>query len=164
MSIETRIKALEHAVAVATQQGVDAVLTAAGKFHAFLEGTEVKVAAAATTLVKGTAAVAADKAAATKAAAAKPAVKAAAKAAPVKTEEQLAQEVVDAGVAADAAADVGEDLAALKARAGKLVADLLAANKRDVAVALLKKFGAKSISGVPDDDLPAFLEEGEMSL
>ena len=51
-----------------------------------------------------------------------------------------------------------------KEQVGKVVSNLLAANKRPQAVALLKKFGATSVSKVSESDYAAFVSEGNAEL
>lgn len=159
MSQASRAVALQNAVALAVVLGTTLAetLDSANLMNAFLNADEAPAATVEvkTTLVKGTAAVAADKAAAAKKATPATVKK------PAKTEEQLAAEVAASQAATEAAQDAGDDLKELKERAGKATADLLAANLRDKAVGLFKKYGAKSVSSVPEDKLAAFIDEAE---
>lgn len=77
---------------------------------------------------------------------------------PAKTEEQLAAETL-ARVAATEAATEAEETGATKEQAGEALNELLKANKKAQAIALLKKFGAASLSGIPADKYGEFIEQ-----
>ena len=143
MSEATRAVALQHAVATAAGEGVDAVLEAAHKFHAFMV-SDTHPTAPATPATPA-------KPAATPA---KPAAKAATK--PAKSEEQIVAEAVAKGAAeAEAAADA----APTKEDVGKAIQSMLQANKRAEAVALLKEYNASSASGVPPGSYAEFIDK-----
>lgn len=90
--------------------------------------------------------------------AAAPAAKPTKPAKPAKTEEQLAAETL-ARVAATEAATEAEETGATKEQAGEALNELLKANKKAQAIALLKKFGAASLSGIPADKYGEFIEQ-----
>jgi len=105
-----------------------------------------------------------------KAEAAKPKKNTAAKAA-AKTEAQLAAEYTtkarEAQLTAESKARVAATEAAVtvtKQDVATSVELLLKANKREEAKALLKKFGANSVSSVPEDDYEAFVTEAKSLL
>lgn len=151
MSEATRAIALQHAVHIHGAAGdhtTEAILKTAETFHNFMNGGDAETAPA-----PAKPATAARLAAA---AAAKPAAKPAATAAkkpPAKSEEQLVKE------ATDRAAAEAEAEGPTKDQIGQAVEDLLKANLRIPAVALLKKHGAKSVSEVPEESYADFLEE-----
>lgn len=92
-----------------------------------------------------------------KAEVAKPKKDTAAKAA-AKTEAQLTAESKARVAATEAAVTVTKQDVATS------VELLLKANKREEAKALLKKFGANSVSSVPEDDYEAFVTEAKSLL
>jgi hypothetical protein len=157
MSEATRSAALLHATAVHAGDGHEAVLVAAKKFDAFLTaGTATETAAA--------------KPAITKPAATKPATtKPAGKTKPAPTDDADEEAVVGKATrraAADAeAADEGEEGAG-GGEEGEVtleqvetsIADLLGAKLRKQAVALLAEYGAKSASGVKEEDRAEFVQ------
>ncbi len=161
MSEATRAAALLHAANVHGADGHEAVLEAAKKFNTFLEGgtaTADKPAAAA-------------KPAAKPAATAKPAAKPAAKkAAAVEDDDEGGEEAVVTKATKKAAAAVeeeeegeeGEEVTAEQVET--VIADLLGANLRKQAVALLGEYGAKSASGVKPGDRVAFYEQAQTLL
>ena len=140
MSQEIREKALSAAVATAAESGADAVIAAAKQFEAYILGT----AKVATPAAAKPAATTAAKPAAAKPAAAKPAATTAAK--PAAAEK--------AKVDPDAKKLVGDK-----------VNELLRANKREEAVALLGSFdGAQSATGIVaqgDEVIQSFLTQAD---
>lgn len=76
---------------------------------------------------------------------------------PVKSEEELVKEatVVEAEPTCDAPT---------KEAIGLAVESMLKANKRKEAVALLKQFGAESVSGLAQDKYADFLDEAQTVL
>lgn len=154
MSEATRSAALLHATAVHAGEGHEAVLVAAKKFDAFLTG--------------GTATEAADKPAAKPAAkpatTAKPAAKPAAKKAPPADEGDEEGTVTKATRRAAAAAEADEPEEGAEGdevtqeQVETAIADLLGANLRKQAVALLGEYGAKSASGVKAEDRAEFVQ------
>lgn len=83
-----------------------------------------------------------------------------------KSEEELAQEALDSAEAEqEADAEVEEQpeedaITATKEGVGLVINKLLKAGKRKDALALLKKFGAASVSGVQAKDFKKFVAEG----
>lgn len=78
---------------------------------------------------------------------------------PAKTEDAIVQEV------ADAAVETAEEVATVtKATVSKALEDLLKANKRNDAIAILKKFDATSVSTLPEKNYAAFCEAAETAL
>ena len=149
MSEATRSIALQHAVQVAAGEGADAVIALAHKFHAFILHDVQPTVPAGPTIAKG-----ADKPATpAKVVAPKPAKAAAA---PAVSEEELVAKAIAEG-AAKAEAD-GE---VTKEDVGKAIAEMLGANKRAEAVALLKSFNASSASGVPPGRYAEFVEKAQ---
>jgi hypothetical protein len=161
MSEATRAAALLHAANVHGADGHESVLEAAKKFNAFLEGgtaTADKPAATA-------------KPAAKPAATAKPAAKPATKKAVVEDDDEGGEEAVVTKATKKAAAaveeeeeseDGGEEVTAEQVET--VIADLLGANLRKQAVALLGEYGAKSASGVKAGDRVAFYEQAQTLL
>lgn len=147
MSEATRAVALTEAVKVASAaQTFDDVLTLAEQYHQFLvsdaaapAGTKPAADKPAATKPTTTA-----KGATTKPTTIKP---------PAKPEEQVVADAVEVG-----ASDEGPT----EEKVGKAIADLLAANKRKEAVALLKKFGATSKSTLKPEYYADFLEEAAL--
>lgn len=140
MSEATRAIALQEAVKRFGDATATEILATANLFNAFLESSDTtKAIAPATKAV---------------------APKAVRPAKPVKTEEQLAQEAA----AAEAAADTADESAPTREAVGLAVESMLKANKRTEAVALLKKFGAASVSALPLDKYIEFLEAAEAIL
>ena len=141
MSQEIREKALSAAVATAAESGADAVIAAAKQFEAYILGT-AKVATPAA--AKPAATTAAKPPVAAKPAAAKPAATTAAK--PVAAKK----------------AEVDLDA---KKLVGDKVNELLRANKREEAVALLGSFdGAQSATGIVaqgDEVTQSFLTQAD---
>ncbi len=141
--------------------GHETVLTAAKKFDAFLTG------GAGEATDKPAAKPAATKPAATKPAATKPAAK---KAPVVEEEEGDGEEAVvtkatrkaAAAVEEEEAGEEGEEVTAEQVET--VIADLLGANLRKQAVALLGEYGAKSASGVKAGDRVAFYEQAQTLL
>jgi tryptophanyl-tRNA synthetase len=127
----TRAVALQEAVKVSGASGYKDVLLAAEAFRAFIEDTAAKVPASTTTPAK--------------------AAKAAAK--PVKTEEQLVAE-------ATAHAADEDDVEAQKQECAGIIDALLKGGRKAKAIALLAKFGAKSLSSVPVESYGDFIIEG----
>jgi hypothetical protein len=81
---------------------------------------------------------------------------------PAKSEEQLVAEAAARVAATEAAADAEEaPTGATKEAVGKAVEAMLKANKRKEAVALLKKFGAESVSSLAATNYDAFVEEAD---
>lgn len=146
MSEATRAVALTEAVKVASAaQTFDDVLTLAEQYHQFLvsdaavpAGTKPAADKPAATKPTTTA-----KGATTKPTTTKP---------PAKSEEQTVADAAEAGA---------ED-GPTEEQVGKAIADLLAANKRKEAVALLKKFGATSKSTLKPEHYADFLEEAAL--
>lgn len=155
MSEATRAVALQHAVQHhAGKADAAAIVLTAATFHSFINGNEEAVPAPAKpATVARLAAAAGAKAPATTG---KPAT--AAKKPPAKSEDQLAQEAIDKATA-EAETEGDEAGGATRDQIGKAVEDLLKANLRTGAVALLKKFGAKSVSEVPEESYDDFMEE-----
>lgn len=144
MSEATRAVALTEAVKVASAaQTFDDVLTLAEQYHQFLVSDAAVPAGTTSDVQKPT----------TKLAATKPATKLAAIKPAPKTEEQVVADAAEAG-----AGDEGPT----EEKVGKAIADLLAANKRKEAVALLKKFGATSKSTLKPEHYADFLEEAAL--
>jgi hypothetical protein len=152
MSEASREKALAHAVATHGGDGHEVVLKAAAKFAQFIEGTDAPPAkpAAVSTPAKSAAT-----------AATKPPVAATKK--PVVSEEEVVKTATKKAAAKaeaeepEAAVGEGPKLEEVEAA----ISELLGANLRKQAVALLAEFGAKSASGVPEDDRAAFLEKAQ---
>lgn len=153
MTEATRTIALQAAAQVLAGNGdADLVLAAAEKFHAFVVADLVPPTASRATAgsqkpqtLPGSATKPPGKAPAAPKPAAKP---------PVKTEEQVADEALAGG---------GENAyEANKEGVGAVVAALIAkgAEARKEAIALLKKYGATSVSGVKESDYEAFVAEG----
>ncbi len=140
MSQETRAVALAHAITFTAQVkgGMAAVLQAATDFNNFLN--------ADSGVVLPNPVVAAE---AEKPKAEKPAKVKAEKAKPAPEPEP---EVAD------------EPEGPTKEDVGKSVEAMLAANKRKEAIALMKKFGATSVSSLDAKNYAAFLEESEAIL
>ena len=140
MSQEIREKALSAAVATAAESGADAVIAAAKQFEAYILG----MAKSATPAAAKPAATTAAKPAAAKPAAAKPAATTAAKPAATKK------------------AEVDPDA---KKLVGDKVNELLRANKREEAVALLGSFdGAQSATSIVaqgDEVIQSFLTQAD---
>ena len=154
MSDATRAVALTQAVHVVGSEGGNAVLDLALKFDAFLLGSD----APAKVSVPG-------KEPSKPAGTSKPA---AGGKKPAKTEDDLAREHAAAQAAADEAADAEteggeagteEEYPATKEGVQAVIAKLLQANKRKEAIALLKKFGAASATGVKTKDAAKFIAE-----
>lgn len=156
MSEATRAVALQHAVVHhAGKADAAAIVLTAATFHSFINGNEEAVPAPAKPATVARLAAAAG----AKAPALTTNPKAtAAKKPPAKSEDQLAQEAIDKATAEAEAGD-GETGGATRDQIGKAVEDLLKANLRTGAVALLKKFGAKSVSEVPEESYDDFMEE-----
>jgi len=150
MSEATRERAMHHAVAVCQADGVEAVLEAAVKFNAFLEGDAT-----------GTTKPAATKPATTKPATTKPAATKASKPA-AETEETVVRKATSKAAAAAEADDAGEEGGegeeVTQEAVETIIADLLGANLRKQAVALLAEYGAKSASGVKAGDRAEFVQ------
>lgn len=174
MSEATRAIALQEAVKVkGDSKSYADVLTAAKAFHEFMTA-DSKPAQSMSTPGKEPAAPPPTKSAAkpaAKPATVKPTVKPPLK--PVKSEEEAAAELqadADAEVAAETAAEeaaIGDEAdpqAATIDDIGQVISDLLAGKKRNECVALLKKFGATSKSGVKPEDYGAFVQEGNAIL
>ena len=146
MSQEIREKALSAAVATAAESGADAVIAAAKQFEAYILGT-------ATTAAKPAAA---------KPAAAKPAATTAAKPAAAKPAAAKPAAATAAKPAATKKAEVDPDA---KKLVGDKVNELLRANKREEAVALLGSFdGAQSATGIVaqgDEVIQSFLTQAD---
>lgn len=159
MSEATRAMALDQAVKIVIAQcvkGAD-VLPLAEQYNEFLTADSTNKTAGATTAKPATTA-AKPAAAAAKPAAAKPAAK------PAKTEDDLANEAIAAQREREAAQDAAEaagDGGPTKEQVGEAINAMLAANLRKEAVALLAKFGAKSVSGVPVEKYAELVEEAE---
>jgi hypothetical protein len=143
MSQETRAVALAHAITFTAQVkgGIAAVLAAATDFNNFLNADSGVV------LPNPVVAAEAEKPKAEKAD--KPAKMKAEKAKPAPEPEP---EVAD------------EPEGLTKEDVGKSVEAMLAANKRKEAIALMKKFGATSVSSLDKANYAAFLEESEAIL
>jgi hypothetical protein len=159
MSQATRCVALQNAVAIAAHtktSDVAAVLAIAEQMHTFLNSDEVQQIVPA-----GTPAAAPKPAAPAPVAAPKNPVGRPPKAKPAKTEEQL---VAEATAAAAAEAEADDSPVATKEDAGKALNALLSANLRAQAVALLKKFGAASLSLIPADKYGEFVAEANALL
>lgn len=166
MSEATRTAALAHAVTThaPTGEGPAVVLTTAEAYHTFImkdlgaapkTATPAKTPAAAAEGRVAPAAVpdAAAKLAAAKAAAAKAAAKATAAAAAAKSAEDAA---VETGTSGEGELDPNS-LEAVEA----IIADMLSANARKKAVALLAEYSAKSASGVPEESRAEFIEKAQ---
>jgi hypothetical protein len=164
MSEATRSIALAEAVKFdAPHQGSDAtrIVAIATIFNAFIEGADVSVAEAAIPTVETV-----------KPVAAKPKTVTAPKKPAISEEELVAKSI--ARIAATEAAQEAEEEAAKDAAdkaesvsrdaVALAVESMLKANKRKEAVALLKKFGATSVSTVKAADYAAFIEESEAVL
>lgn len=158
MSEATRAIALQHAVQHHAGKVTDAgnVVDTAHRFLNFID----PVSAEATDPAPAKPATAARLAAAASAKppAAKPAAAVAKK--PSKTEDQLAKEAIDKAAAEAEAETEGPTKEAI----GQAVEDLLKANLRTQAVALLKKHGAKSVSEVPEESYQDFIDEANTLL
>lgn len=147
MSEATRSIALTEAIkfwAAAAAPNGD-VLAVAAMFNDFLEGNDKQPAQTHSSPQPA------------KAEVAKPKKDTAAKAA-AKTEAQLTAESKARVAATEAEATVTKQDVATS------VELLLKANKREEAKALLKKFGANSVSSVPEDDYEAFVMEAKSLL
>jgi hypothetical protein len=81
---------------------------------------------------------------------------------PAKSEEQLVQEAAERIAKTEAEAET--PAGATKEAVGKAVEAMLKANKRKEAVALLKKFGAESVSSLAAANYDAFVEEADGDL
>jgi hypothetical protein len=154
MSEATRSAALAHAVATHGGDGHEVVLKAAKAFDAFIAGTTADKPAATVSTPSKSAAAAATKPPATKPAATtkKPAV---------SEEEVVARANKKAAAEAEAEPEAEASEGMTLEQVEGLIADLLGANLRKQAVALLAEFGAKSASGVPEDDRAAFAEKAQ---
>jgi hypothetical protein len=166
MSEATRTAALSHAVATHGPVGdYSVVLTSAEAFHAFIL-KDAGPAPKASTPARAPAAAAEGKPAPAAAAAPTPAQKLAA--------QKAATAKAAAAKAAAAAAASAEDTAAEEgtAEGGELdpnsleaveaiIADMLSANARKKAVALLAEYNAKSASGVPEESRAEFIEKAQ---
>jgi hypothetical protein len=142
MSEATRAIALAEAVKV----GGD-ILATAETFLVFLESGKAPLVASHTAPKQPTET--------TKPAGDKPKKDAAAKAA-AKTEAQLTAEMAARVKATEDATPV-----VTREHVAKSVEAMLKANKREEAKALLKQFGATSVSSVPEDDYEAFVSAAE---
>lgn len=143
MSEASRAIALQHAATIHHGSGdAQATLETAQAFHDFMSADS------------------AAKPAATKPAATKPAATPAKKPVPAKKPTPPADD--------DAEADEGEEAAAegevTKEEVGEAIEALLNANLRDKAVALFKKYKAKSLSSVQPEDYAAIKQEAEDAL
>lgn len=150
---QTRVIALNLAVTMvnASQLSASEVLNVAGEFTAFLTAPQTSETSdpepTPETPRRGP-----GRPPKAKAAEAAPAAKPAPKpAAPEQSEEAIVQQAVETAAAQATTVD--------KAAVSKVVADLLAANKRNEAVNLLKQFGASSVSGIAEKDYAAFVEK-----
>jgi hypothetical protein len=153
MSEATRSAALAHAVATHGGDGHEVVLKAAKAFNAFIEGTTADKPAAVSTPAKSAAAAATKPPATTKPAATKkPAV---------SEEEVVSRATKKAAAEAEAEPETTDEEGPTLEKVEAAIADMLGANLRKQAVALLAEFGAKSASGVPEDDRAAFLEKAQ---
>lgn len=169
MSQSTRVVALMEAVKLAALPGgsgvAASVVVAAERFNAFLEADTVAITGASK---PGAEPPKPPPTPPAKPAAAKPAPKpAAAPKPPAKTEEQLAAEAMaaaEAEAAAEDAAAAAADTEATEEAVGEVITRMLAGGKRPQAIALLKKFGATSKSGVKIGDYAAFIAEGRAEL
>lgn len=79
---------------------------------------------------------------------------------PAKTEEEIVEESISKAHKKAEKQDEAEEKGATLEGIGTLIAELLSANLRKQTVALLDKFGAKSASGVKEEDYEEFVEEG----
>jgi hypothetical protein len=145
MSEATRAIALAEAVKV----GGDNILATADAFLAFLENGKAPPLVVSHTAPK-------QPTEATKPAVDKPKKDTAAKAA-AKTEAQLTAEMTARVKATEEAATP----VVTREHVAKSVEAMLKANKREEAKALLKQFGATSVSSVPEDDYEAFVSAAE---
>jgi len=162
MSEATRTAALAHAAAVHGAIGDHApVLASAEAFHTFIL-KDAGPAPKASTPAKTPAAAAEAKAAPAAAAAPTPAQKlAAAKLAATKAAAAAAAaSAEDAAAAAGTAEDGALDPNSLEA-VEAIIADMLSANARKKAVALLAEYNAKSASGVPEEARAEFIEKAQ---
>jgi hypothetical protein len=161
MSEATRSAALLHAANVHGADGHAAVLEAAKKFNTFLEGGTGEATD------KPAAKPAATKPAATKPAATKPVTR---KPAAVEADDDADEEAVVGKATRKAAAvaeeeeagEEGEEVTAEQVET--VIADLLGANLRKQAVALLGEYGAKSASGVKAGDRVEFYAQAQTLL
>lgn len=150
MSDATRAVALTQAVHVVGAEGVKAVLDAAKTFDDFLLGSDAPAKVSTPGKEPAKAATSAKPAAGGKK--------------PAKTEDDLAREAAAKEAAADAAEEGGEvaeseEYPATSEGVQAVIAKLLQANKRKEAIALLKKFGAASATGVKTKDRAKFIAE-----
>jgi hypothetical protein len=146
MSEVTRERAMHHAVAVCQADGVDAVLEAAAKFNAFIEGGPTDEAPAKPAAKP-----------AAKAATTKPATTKASKPA-AESEETVVRKATTKAAAAAEEEEAGEGDETTQEAVETIIADLLGANLRKQAVALLSEYGAKSASGVKAADRAEFVQ------
>ncbi len=140
MSEQSRNLALEMAVRISKDEDSTCnILTAANSFYAFLQGTPDPQPSPSIEVKPA------------KAKPGRPAKQ------PAKSEEELVKEaaVVEAEPESDAPT---------KEAIGLAVESMLKANKRKEAVALLKQFGAESVSGLAQDKYADFLDEAQTVL
>jgi hypothetical protein len=136
MSEASRAAALAHAAMVHQGSGdAAAALETAESFHSFIAGDAPPAAQTKATKPAGTAAK-------------KTATKAATKPAPEDTD-------------ADAEAEGGEEGEVTKEQVGAAVEALLNANMRDQVIALFKKYKAKSLSSVKEEDYASIKQDAE---
>lgn len=150
MSDATRAVALTQAVHVVGSEGGAAVLALAKSFDDFLLGDDKPAKVSTPGKEPGKPATSAKPAAGGKK--------------PVKTEDDLAREAATTATSEEEGepeteAAAGDEYPATKEGVQAVIAKLLQANKRKEAIALLKKFGAASATGVKTKDAAKFIAE-----
>mgnify|MGYP005817418227 CR=1 FL=1 len=153
---QPRVIALTLAVTALTRAAIDAseVLSTATTYLDFLTGPSTGVAETTAPAPQPELPAKRGPGRPPKAERAAPAVKTAPAAKPYSEPAPESEEaIVESAVQAAAAPVI--DRAAVSA----VVAEMLAANKRNEAIALLKDFGASSVSGVAEKDYSAFVEK-----
>lgn len=164
MSEATRSIALQHAIThAASKMPSDSVVEIAETFHTFITKDAAiqpkqPEANPAPRITSKPAIVPVPEPG--KVAAPKPVAKAPAnKGSPEKSEDELASQAIKD---ATAQAEKDEEAEAMQLEiAGKIIVSLLQAGKRDDAVKLLAKYGAKAKSDLKPKDYAAFIKDGE---